>query len=200
MADIEEQNKTKFSDLDGRPKRRKQTKKKHLLKRSVDDKVIVQYNQYGVPVGEGANDLRSYIDVLVRDSISILYDDWRRAPLEIKDKLWDRLQVQSMGIALRNFKCTLNTKFIQPNKDNRSHLKLPPWEYPRIRKLEWKQFVYKVLGPEFEKGEITVFEKELDQIHLWLMARKNNKGGYEPDVLSVVEKIDELKSRVHRDR
>ncbi|KDO56398.1 hypothetical protein CISIN_1g043500mg, partial [Citrus sinensis] len=132
MADIEEQNKTKFSDLDGRPKRRKQTKKKHLLKRSADDKVIVQYNQYGVPVGDGANDLRSYIDVLVRDSISILYDDWRRAPLEIKDKLWDHLQ------------------FIQPNKDNRSHLKLPPWEYPRIRKLEWKQFVYKVLGPEFE--------------------------------------------------
>ena len=55
-----------------------------------------------------------------------------------------------MGIALRNFRCTLNTEFIQPNKDNRSHLKLPPWEYPRIRKLEWKQFVYKVLGPEFE--------------------------------------------------
>ena len=93
MADIEEQNKINFSNLDGRPKRRKQTKKKHLLKRSADDKVIVQYNQYGVPIGDGANDLRSYIDVLVRDSISILYDDWRRVPLEIKDKLWDHLQV-----------------------------------------------------------------------------------------------------------
>ena len=92
MADIEEQNET-FFNLDGRPKRRKQTKKKHLLKRSVDDKVIVEYNQYGVPVGDGANDLRSYIGVLVRDSISILYDDWRRVPLEIKDKLWDHLQV-----------------------------------------------------------------------------------------------------------
>ncbi|GAY69109.1 hypothetical protein CUMW_269490 [Citrus unshiu] len=94
MADIEEQNET-FFNLDERPKRRKQTKKKHLLKRSVDDKVIVEYNQYGVPVGDGANDLRSYIGVLVRDSISILYDDWRRVPLEIKDKLWDHLQDKS---------------------------------------------------------------------------------------------------------
>ena len=58
--------------------------------------------------------------------------------------------VQSMGIALRNFKYALNTELIQPNKDNRSQLKLPPWEYPRIRKLEQKQFVDKVLGLEFE--------------------------------------------------
>ncbi|KDO43780.1 hypothetical protein CISIN_1g043991mg, partial [Citrus sinensis] len=141
MADIEEQNETKFSNLDGRPKRRK----------SVDHKVIVQYNHYGVPVGDGANDFRSYIGVLVRDNVSILYDDWQHVPLKIKDKLWDHLQtkfeldirskkhvVQSMGIALRNFSCALNTKFIQPNKDNRSQLKLPPWEYPKIRKLEWK--------------------------------------------------------------
>ncbi|GAY48980.1 hypothetical protein CUMW_115770 [Citrus unshiu] len=163
MADIEEQNETKFSDLDGRPKRRKQTKKKHLLKRLADDKVILQHNQYGAPIGDGANDLRSYIGVLVRDNISILFDDWRHVPLEIKDKLWDHLQtkleldikskkhvVQSMGIALRNFICALNTEFIQPNKDNHSQLKLPPRKYPRIRKLEWKQFVDKVLDLEFE--------------------------------------------------
>ena len=40
-----------------------------------------------------------------------------------------------------------------------------------------------------QKDEITVSEKELDQSQLWLMARKNNKGGYEPNVLTVVEKI-----------
>ena len=50
-----------------------------------------------------------------------------------------------MGIALRNFRCALNTELIQPNKDNRSQLKLPSWEYPIIRKLEWKPFVDKVL-------------------------------------------------------
>ena len=93
MVDIVEQNETKFSDLDGRLKRRKQTKEKHLLKRSTDDMLIMQYNQYEVPIGDGMNDLRSYIGVLVRDNISILYDDWRLVPLEIKDKLWDHLQV-----------------------------------------------------------------------------------------------------------
>lgn len=73
--------------------------------------------------------------------------------LDIRSK---KHKVQSMGIALRNFICTLSTEFIQPNKDNRSHLKLPPWEYPIIRKLEWKQFVYKVLGPEFEVKCFTI--------------------------------------------
>ena len=91
MADIEVQNETKCSDLDGRLKGRKQTKRKHLLKRSADNNVIMQYKQYGVPVGDGANDLKSYIGVLIRDNISILYDDWQRVPLEIKDKLWDQL-------------------------------------------------------------------------------------------------------------
>ncbi|GAY60398.1 hypothetical protein CUMW_201720 [Citrus unshiu] len=65
MVDIVEQNETKFSDLDGRLKRRKQTKEKHLLKRSTDDMLIMQYNQYEVPIGDGMNDLRSYIGVLV---------------------------------------------------------------------------------------------------------------------------------------
>ena len=43
----------------------------------------------------------------------------------------------SMGTSLRNFISTLNTKFIQPNKDHRNKLKLQPREYPRITKSEW---------------------------------------------------------------
>ncbi|GAY60797.1 hypothetical protein CUMW_204870, partial [Citrus unshiu] len=201
MDDIEEQNETKFSDFDGRPKRRKQTKKKHLLKRSTDDKVIMQYNQYGVPVVDGANDLRSYIGVLVRDNISILYDDWRRVPLEIKDKLWDYLQkkfeldirskkhvVQSIRIVLRNFICALNTEFIQPNKDNCSQLKLPPWEYPRIRKLEWKQFVDNVPGPEFE-------DKSNKAIKMREQIKYNHHLG-STGYSGMLHRKDELKSQV----
>ena len=43
--------------------------------------------------------------------------------LDIKSK---KHVVQSMGIALRKFICTLNIEFIQPNKDNHSQLKLLP--------------------------------------------------------------------------
>ncbi|KAL9437117.1 hypothetical protein AB3S75_023038 [Citrus x aurantiifolia] len=169
MVDIEEQNETKFSDLDGRPKRRKQTKEKHLLKRSTDDKLIVQYNQYEVPIGDETNDLRSYIGVLVRDNISILYDDWRRVPLEIKDKLWDHLQDKSNKAKKMREQIKYNHRLGSTGYSGMLHRK---------------------------KDEIKVSEKDLDQSQLWLMARKNNKGGYEPDVLPVVDKIDELKSQV----
>ena len=63
------------------------------MKLTPDNKIIVEYNDYGIPVGEGGIELRSYIGVVVRDNVSILYDDWRRVPLETKEKLWDHVLV-----------------------------------------------------------------------------------------------------------
>ena len=51
------------------------TKKKHLMKLTPDNKIIVEYNDYGIPNEEGANELWSYISVVVRDNVSILYDN-----------------------------------------------------------------------------------------------------------------------------
>lgn len=67
-------------ELEGRPKRRKQTKKKGLQKEEFSNEVVVEYNSYGVRVGKGRNDLMSYIGVIVHETISILLDDWRRVP------------------------------------------------------------------------------------------------------------------------
>lgn len=149
-------------DCDERPTRREKTKKKHLMKLTPDNKIIVEYNDYGIPVGEGATELRSYIGVVVRDNVSIFYDNWRRVPLAIEEKLWDHILfvldmrskkyvLQYMGTSLRNFRSALNTDFIQPNKDPRNQLKLPPKEYPRITKSKWKEFVDKMLGAKFQE-------------------------------------------------
>ena len=62
-------------ELEGRPRRRKQTNKKGLQKQEVSHEAAIEYNSYGVPVGKGRNDLRSYIGVIVRETISILLDD-----------------------------------------------------------------------------------------------------------------------------
>ena len=56
-----------------------------------------------------------------------------------------------MRTYLSYFRSTLNTEFIQPNKDHRNKLKLPPREYPKITK-----FVNKMLGTEFQVSYITV--------------------------------------------
>ena len=64
--------------------------------------------------------------------------------------------LRTMGTSLRNFRSALNTDFIQPNKDHRNKLKLPPREYPRITKSEWKEFIDRMLGTEFQVSYITV--------------------------------------------
>ena len=46
------------------------------MKLSLDNKIIVEYDDYRIPVAERAIELRSYISVVIRDNVSILYDDW----------------------------------------------------------------------------------------------------------------------------
>ena len=56
-------------------------------------KIMVQYNEMGVPVGDEATELASFIRVLARTSVSILYSDWRKVPLETKESLWKSVMV-----------------------------------------------------------------------------------------------------------
>ena len=53
-------------ELDGRPRRRKI--KKGLQKQEVSHEAAIEYNSYGVPVGNGRNDLKSYIGVIEYNS------------------------------------------------------------------------------------------------------------------------------------
>ena len=92
---MDEHDESILPDLEGRPPRRKQTKKRDLQKEGDSYHGTVEFNVYGVPVGKGRNELRTYIGVIVRETISITYDDWRIVPLEIKDTLWQHFQVTS---------------------------------------------------------------------------------------------------------
>ena len=46
------------------------------MKLSLDNKIIVEYDDYRILVGERAIELRSYVSVVIRENVSILYDDW----------------------------------------------------------------------------------------------------------------------------
>ena len=53
-----------------------------------------------------------------------------------------------MGVASRNFRCELANEFILPYKDDLKSLRLPPIEYPSIKKEDWKLFIEKVFPEE----------------------------------------------------
>ncbi|KDO38586.1 hypothetical protein CISIN_1g044373mg [Citrus sinensis] len=133
--------------LDGRPRRRTQTKKKGLQKEEFSNEALVEYNSYGVPVGKGKNDLRSYIGVIVCETILILLDDWRRLPLEMKETLWLHFQkkfnlslkcksqvLKWMGVVSSKFRSEPAKEFILPYKDNIKSLRLAHIEYSSIKK------------------------------------------------------------------
>ncbi|KDO44910.1 hypothetical protein CISIN_1g048116mg, partial [Citrus sinensis] len=158
---VENEEPTYDLDLEGRP-RRNLTKKKDL-KRGVSDEAEVMYNLYGVPVGKKRNDLKNYIGVIVWERVPIIYDDWRKGPLDIKETLWIHFQEKFklslkektqvfkwMGIALRGFRCKLANEYILPNANNLSSLKNPFRGYEGIRKEDWKSFVDKILSENFQ--------------------------------------------------
>ncbi|KDO37737.1 hypothetical protein CISIN_1g042880mg, partial [Citrus sinensis] len=131
----------------------KEKKKKSLQNKKFSNKALTEYISYDVPVGKGRNDLRSYIGVIVCETISILLNDWRRVPLEMKEtlKVQFELEMQKpsikwMDVALRNFRSELAKEFILPYKDDIKSLRLPPIEYPSIQKEDWKLFVNKILS------------------------------------------------------
>ncbi|GAY67966.1 hypothetical protein CUMW_260550, partial [Citrus unshiu] len=184
-------------ELDGRPRRRKQTKKK------VSHEAAIEYNSYGVPVRKGRNDLRSYIGVIVRETILILLDDSRRVPLEMKETLWVHFQkkfklslkcksqvLKWMGVASRNFRCELATEFVLPNKDDRKSLKLPPIEYPSIKKEDWKLFVDKVLSDQFQEKSKKAKDKRAKNVYNHRLGSTGYGG--------MLYRKNELKSQVER--
>ncbi|CAH9104080.1 unnamed protein product, partial [Cuscuta epithymum] len=152
-----------MDDLNEKPIRRQKTKKKMLLQKCTDKKVVVKVNEFGVLAGEGWTELVSYIGVLLRDYVSIMFDDWRAVPEKITDGIWgnilklfdlppnSRKHVYSaMGVALRNFRSTLRTKFIWKFKNNREKLRYPPEKYKQITTDEWRMFVKKTFKEEFQ--------------------------------------------------
>ena len=80
-------------DLEGRPSRRKKSMKKDLQKEGCNIQSMIEYNSFGVPFERGRNDLRNCICIIVRDIVSILYDDWRTVPLKLKETLWQHFLI-----------------------------------------------------------------------------------------------------------
>ena len=80
----------------------KPTKKKHkgmtrksmlIRNRSKRVKLSIKYNLDGIFIEESTVHLTSYLGVLARTMMPITYKTWHVVPKELKDKLWDYIEV-----------------------------------------------------------------------------------------------------------
>jgi hypothetical protein len=67
---------------------------KVLVKKAVNKKVRVRYNSRGNPCGETRPNLQSYIGMLARKMVPINIDSWTKVPGDLKEKLWQDIQVE----------------------------------------------------------------------------------------------------------
>ena len=70
------------------------TRKEMVIKnRSKGIKLHIRYNQDGVFVGDTSMHLTSYLGVLARTMVPIRYKDWLDVPFQLKENLWDSIEV-----------------------------------------------------------------------------------------------------------
>ncbi|KAL5547332.1 hypothetical protein UlMin_007019, partial [Ulmus minor] len=125
-----------------------------LKKRLLGERVKVVFNSRGQPVGENGVELQSYIGVLARQTIPLTFREWREVPKELKEKIWEEIQVSydvdlrdrkliisSAGAKWRQFKSNLTVEHIIPFKDQPEKLQRPPEIYNYISKKDWDTFV-----------------------------------------------------------
>ncbi|KAL6146109.1 hypothetical protein ACLB2K_056792 [Fragaria x ananassa] len=114
--------------------------------------------------GKNAADMQSYIGVLARTTIPIIFDDWRNVNDEPKEKIWEaileayvipqqcrRFVLKSVGTKWREFKSTLTTHYVMPFKDSPEKLENPPDDCRCIPKLHWSLFVEDRISEEFKE-------------------------------------------------
>ncbi|KAL0541128.1 hypothetical protein IC582_021165 [Cucumis melo] len=98
------------------------------LVRNSGQKLPIQFNEHGQPVGATSKKMQSYIGVCVRQQIPITYNSWKEVPNELKDKIYDCISMSfdlqpnakhsilmSASRKFRTFKTTLTQKYILPS-------------------------------------------------------------------------------------
>ncbi|TYK04463.1 uncharacterized protein E5676_scaffold409G00690 [Cucumis melo var. makuwa] len=132
--------------------------------RSEGQKLVIQYNELGQAIGQNATKLKSFIGTTVRFHVPIIYSDWPTVPKEIKEKIFELIEVgfvvdprskktiiQNAGVCFRQFKYRLTTIHVLPFLDDVEKLKFPPNEYSFIDQQHWTEFVASRLKEDFKK-------------------------------------------------
>ncbi|KAL0556752.1 hypothetical protein IC582_005268 [Cucumis melo] len=155
------------------------------LVRNSGQKLPIQFNEHGQPVGATSKKMQSYIGVCVRQQIPITYNSWKEVPNELKDKIYDCISMSfdlqpnakhsilmSASRKFRTFKTTLTQKYILSSKDQPSLLQFPPKIYSHINQEDWESFVDARLSEEWEDYSRIQRERRSKCVYNHHMSRK----------------------------
>ncbi|KAI3994717.1 hypothetical protein MKX01_002333 [Papaver californicum] len=191
MHDESEEDLEKTLDFDTTTKseRRGPTVMSKLFKSSKGLKKVVEYNEFGQPVGLAATQMSSFLGVLARHMVSIIYEKWTKVPRTLKDKIRCCLEgkfivhphskknlIKNIGELWRSFKIRLTRKYILPFKDQADLLVHPPAMYKFIDQRHWEAFVKSRLSTNFQVCHEIQTLKRKKNIYPHRLSRKGYAG------------------------
>lgn len=71
-----------------------------VVQRGKGLKKDIRFNKNGVPIGSDAAEMKSYIGVLARGKVNINYKSWKHVPKQIKELIWESVNVSKHQIFL----------------------------------------------------------------------------------------------------
>ncbi|KAA0047610.1 transposase [Cucumis melo var. makuwa] len=133
--------------------------------RSEGQRLVIEYNELGQPIGQNAMKLKSFIRTTVRFHVPITYSDWPMVPKEIKDKIFELIKAEFV-VDPRSKKTIIQNAGIC------------------FQQQHWTEFVASLLKEDFKKKSENGKKK-------WKQHKYNHKTsrkGY----ANLIEELDEL--------
>lgn len=119
------------------------------------ERIVVECNEYGQPIGRNERLLSSYLGIIARDGqkAPLNYSDWRRMPAERTMDMWQAIQARfdlgndekskrwvyfAISRSWRNWKASLKKKYYRPYHTIRERLQHCP---ARVNPDQWASLV-----------------------------------------------------------
>lgn len=80
-------------DSNSKNKRKRGPTRMRKVAKDPEDRVKVLFSQVGEHAGSGSVTLSSFLGVLVREHVPVLYNRWDKVDVQTKDTLWEEIQV-----------------------------------------------------------------------------------------------------------
>ncbi|KAJ9562174.1 hypothetical protein OSB04_007334 [Centaurea solstitialis] len=152
-----------------RKKVRGYTKKAETWKMNGNQKIIVNFDNFGKPVGDEGNELVQFLGTLVRmaDHVSIEYSDWRKVPMQKKEDMYSLVKSKfvihphetsqikkwifySMGKKWRTWKGALKARVYDPSLTVDEIVAQQTNSDNRVNPTQFKELATRWLTPEFQ--------------------------------------------------
>ena len=136
--------------------------------RSKGERLHIEFDGKGQPMGKGGDALQSWIGVLAREHIPIWISNFRSADLaERKERVWIEIvtsftvdesfkkqALKSCAESAKNFRYDLYAAFVRDHIDDEAVWQRPAkviHNYPTISQDDWESFITYRRGPKFRR-------------------------------------------------